>query len=201
MAGRPLEKKLLWIDRMNYIGIYPDALAPQVCNQMIQAFEQSPLDWVQTDLDGTRHFTELNLSTIPAWKPIVDILIHSMQKLVPIYRETFSIADQMWPVSHGYEQFRMKRYLPNDHDEFGFHSDVGSYDSARRFLAFLWYLNDVKNGGETRFQMTADHDQAIRIAPRAGTVLMFPSLWTYPHLGQKPVSGPKWVVSGYLHYL
>lgn len=42
---------------------------------------------------------------------------------------------------------RMKRYMPNDIDEFKEHVDVGDYNSARRFLVFFLYLDENKEGG------------------------------------------------------
>ena len=75
---------------------------------------------------------------------------------------------------------------------------VGSradYPSARRYLAFLFYLNDVQKGGQTEFRF---HGRMIR--PEAGSVLVFPPTWEYPHIGLPPISGPKYIMSTYLHY-
>ena len=36
----------------------------------------------------------------------------------------------------------MKKYMPNNIDEFKEHVDVGDYASARRFLVFFLYLDD-----------------------------------------------------------
>ena len=33
--------------------------------------------------------------------------------------------------------------MPNDIDEFNDHVDVGNHESAKRFLAFFFYLNDT----------------------------------------------------------
>jgi hypothetical protein len=105
-----------------------------------------------------------------------------------------------FPKQFGYEQFRMKKYEPNDKDEFGTHTDVGSYGTARRFLAFLWYLNTVEVGGETTFGLDVSKPSFV-IPAVQGRVLMFPPLWTHVHRGCKPISGSKYIVSGYLHYI
>ena len=36
----------------------------------------------------------------------------------------------------------MKKYMPNNIDEFKEHVDVSDYASARRFLVFFLYLDD-----------------------------------------------------------
>ena len=77
---------------------------------------------------------------------------------------------------------------------------MGNHDSARRFLVYFWYLNDVEVGGETAFQWNSASETNSVIKPVAGRLLMFPHMWTYPHAGLKPISGPKYIIGGYLHY-
>jgi hypothetical protein len=57
----------------------------------------------------------------------------------------------------------------------------------------MWYLNDVESGGNTVFG-------DVIITPKKGTLVMFPPLWMYPHRGEPPLSGPKYIMSAYLHY-
>ena len=93
----------------------------------------------------------------------------------------------MFPSRYGFEEFRLKRYLPNGVDEFRNHVDVTRYATARRFLVFFLYLNDTE-GGETVF---TNYD--LRVKPRAGRILMFPPFWTHPHTGKKPINKPKYI--------
>jgi len=95
----------------------------------------------------------------------------------------------------------MKRYEPNGKDEFAHHVDVGNYQSARRFLVFFWYLNTVAEGGETTFEYNKNHTPWLTVNPNVGNLLMFPPLWTHGHTGQKPISGNKYIIGGYLHYV
>ena len=102
-----------------------------------------------------------------------------------------------FPKEIGFEQVRMKKYDVGN-DEFREHVDVGDYASARRFLVMFFYLNDVDEGGETAF-IGIDHD--IRVKPKAGSMLMFPPMWTHPHAGLPPISNPKYICGSYLHYI
>ena len=86
----------------------------------------------------------------------------------------------------------MKRYRPGQAEQFELHFDA-IYEKANRYLVFLWYLNDVDEGGETRFPRL---DYAVR--PKAGRLLMFPPYWMYQHEGAPPVSGDKYIVGTYL---
>jgi hypothetical protein len=118
-----------------------------------------------------------------------------------VYKKDVGVDLMAWPENFGYEQLRMKRYLPNDQDEFKFHVDVQDYASARRFLVYFWYLNDVEEGGQTAFQLNRGQPVKLKVQPRTGRLLMFPPLWTHPHVAFKPVGGPKYIVGGYLHYV
>jgi hypothetical protein len=88
----------------------------------------------------------------------------------------------------------LKRYRPGGDEGFQPHFD--SIDEVcGRYLVFLWYLNDVAEGGETVFS-----DLGIRVAPRTGRLLMFPPYWMYQHAGLPPVSGDKYILSTYLMF-
>ena len=54
------------------------------------------------------------------------------------------------------------------------------------------YLNDVKEGGETEFQY-----QKLRVKPKRGTVLIWPGGFTHLHRGNPPLSGDKYIATGW----
>ena len=109
------------------------------------------------------------------------------------YYELF--GKNLFPLSHAFEEFRIKRYNVGGKDRFDTHVDVTDYPSARRFLSFFWYLNDVEEGGETEF-LNLD----LKVTPKAGRLVMFPPMWMYPHKGHPPVSNNKYLLSTYLHF-
>lgn len=185
---------------MDYIATYENVLPKHLCDEIISDFETNTDQQEQTLLDGHRSFTEINI-TKHHWNDVQEYLLNTAQQYLGTYMHKFQIDKKSWPESLGYEQFRMKRYMPNDKDEFAFHVDVGDYASARRFLVFFWYLNDVEEGGETAFRKNQQLPIERRIQPKAGKLLIFPPLWTHPHIGMKPISGPKYIIGSYLHYV
>jgi len=62
--------------------------------------------------------------------------------------------------------------------------------SSQRIITFIWYLNDVADGGETCFL----HG---KIKPTAGKLLLFPATWTYVHKGNMPISNDKYIITGW----
>ena len=63
-----------------------------------------------------------------------------------------------------------------------------------RVLTYLFYLNDVDEGGETEF-----YGGDIKIKPKQGKMILFPSSWTYPHSGKMPVSSNKYIITGWIY--
>lgn len=189
-----------YASQVPHVLVFDDALPTMFCEKLITKFEANE-DMVQvhTDFKDVRHFMEVNISQ--NWQDEHDMMVRFVQEAWKVYMTHQHIQFEIeWPKQFGYEKFRMKRYLPNGKDEFGLHTDVGSYASARRFLSFLWYLNTVEEGGETGFGKDAAAPDLLIPAVRS-RLLMFPPLWTHPHWGAKVLKGPKYIVSGYLHYI
>ena len=180
--------------------VYDDVLPHYLCQKLIDKFEANENDvQVDTVFKNVRHFKEINLSQ--HWQDEHQIIVNVQQIAWKNYMAAQRLRyDIEWPQQFGFEAFRMKRYLPNGKDQFGPHTDVGSYASARRFLAFLWYLNSVENGGETGFGLDVDNPD-LTVPAKEGRLLMFPPLWTFTHWGAKPKSGLKYIISSYLHYI
>jgi hypothetical protein len=62
-------------------------------------------------------------------------------------------------------------------------------------LTYIWYLNDVNEGGET---IIWDNH---KIKPTTGKLLLFPATWTYPHSGLMPISNDKYIITGWIYQL
>jgi hypothetical protein len=63
-----------------------------------------------------------------------------------------------------------------------------------RIITYLWYLNDVEEGGETDFP-----DINIKVKPETGKLVLFPATWDFPHCGKMPISSNKYIVTGWLY--
>jgi hypothetical protein len=186
---------------INNVLYFDNALPGEICKEIINKFEKSKDQQVDTVLENHRSFKEINITKSPGWKDVQDGLLDILQQALKVYKEQFNIDEKSWPEKYGFEELRMKRYMPNDKDEFQFHVDVQNYANARRFLVYFWYLNDVEVGGETAFQNTRTSEPLLQVKPVEGRLIMFPPLWTHPHIGKKPISGPKYILGGYLHYV
>ena len=68
-----------------------------------------------------------------------------------------------------------------------------SLSESHRVFAFMTYLNDVEEGGETSF-----HHYGIDITPKAGRTLIWPAEWTHAHSGGVVRKGEKYIATGWL---
>ena len=187
-----------------YIKVYDDVIDEVSCQTLIDKFEDSH-EYFETihveDNNDKISFEQINLINHEEWQSVQNGMLEVFQDYIMHYKLDCKIGPKVWPEEYGYEAIRIKRYLNNDYDRFDNHVDVRDYDTARRFLAFFIYLNDVDVGGETRFDMYKPGTFIpYEVQPKRGRLLIFPPTWTYPHTGLKPISGKKYLLHSYCHY-
>lgn len=64
---------------------------------------------------------------------------------------------------------------------------------SHRVITYLWYLNDVDEGGETEFTKT------LKITPEEGKLILFPASWCFPYKNKVPISSSKYVITGWFY--
>ena len=67
------------------------------------------------------------------------------------------------------------------------HDGLGS-----RMLTFIWYLNDITEGGYTEF------NTGFKVQPQTGKLVIFPGLWPWVHRGVAPKSEVKYLCTGWV---
>jgi len=179
----------------DYIQVLP-ALRKGDCKNLISIFEKDTDNHIRNE-NEVLNFTELNLNRSTESSPeLITWLGHTAKKLANDYFDQCPQGDRYIPKMYAFEEFRVKRY--NKGDSFRPHVDVGDLNSSRRFLAFLFYLNDDFKGGGTQFSTPIDF---YYNRPLQGNCLMFPPTWQYPHEGMEITEGTKYIMSTYLHYV
>jgi len=183
------------IELKELIQVHDNVLETTVCKTLINFFEFSADKHERIENDNKPNFTQLNLTENCKFSQEIDnIHNYIISKVFEYKKQYYKFVDERcFPKEHSFEQFRIKKYDPKSHDQFDTHVDVMDYNSSRRFLSFMWYLNDVEVGGETVFE-------ELVITPKIGRMIIFPPLWMFPHRGNEPISGIKYLLSTYLHY-
>lgn len=181
----------------DYVQTYDEALPREFCDQIIAGFESLPDCQVQNGA-GIRAgleqsaWVEMDLGRLAgeAFLKAFNAVIH---KYYGIYREHCRLPVP-FPPPMKLDQLIMKRYRAGNNERFQVHYD-SLHQHCNRYLVMLWYLNDVAEGGATRFV-----DLDLEVQPSVGRLLIFPPYWMYQHVALPPVSEDKYILSTYLLY-
>lgn len=199
----------------NYFYINKNSLSIELCKEMIKLFETEQFDkyegvvagGLNKDVKDTIDFQipTKNVNNKPEWTKIRTLLdkelTNNVKKYVKDINESITIEEEnssqkyrLFDESITFEVMQMQRYTKNK-GRYVYHNDFRSDWMAKKYrvITFLWYINDVEEGGETEFW--ASH----RIKPEAGKLLLFPATWTYPHRGMMPISNDKYIVTGWIY--
>ncbi|WP_144206700.1 2OG-Fe(II) oxygenase [Shewanella donghaensis] len=93
----------------------------------------------------------------------------------------------------------LQKYLQNVGGYPHWHSEhfpqQGSHEALHRVLLYMFYLNDVEEGGETEF-----YYQNKLIKPQKGTMVIAPAGFTHTHKGNTPVSNDKYIATSWIMF-
>ena len=129
-------------------------------------------------------------------KPKFEILnqyINEMHKCFLDYQNQWPFLKSMLKTVY-VPSFNIQKYFPGDHFA-ALHTERSSLPTLHRLFAWMTYLNDVDDGGQTNFG-----HYKIKIKPEIGKTLIWPAEWTHAHSGEILKSGKKYIVTGWMHF-
>jgi hypothetical protein len=181
---------------MEFVYEVENSLSKELCEELIEKFRKD--DKKSTSCVGgekidpsIRKSKVLNLSIYEDWKDIDVILESKLKEGISKYKKYLdnlipkNISNNIFNslIDEGYTIQSMSQ-----NDFYTWHIDQfvtrmgGEYSTReqRRVITCIWYLNTLeenKDGGSTDFWNT------YKIQPKQGSLLFFPSTWTYIHRG------------------
>lgn len=188
-------------ENTNFIGCW-NINNEEICEKIINFFER------RKDLQKNGEVGYGNKNQ--AVKKSIDISIHprnlnqdgyeDLKNYFDYLNECFQDYKRQWPFikqniqSLDIPSFNIQKYEIGGH--FGMmHCERVNLQSMHRVFAWMTYLNDVEDGGETYF----DHFD-LRVKPKAGKTLIWPAEWTHAHRGEILKKGLKYIVTGWMHF-
>ena len=173
----------------DFIHVEYNTLSEEFCNGVIGKFEtdsrkhQGRLgsgknSGVNVDIKDS---IDLMISGLDDWKEEDEVLFNSVNKCSQKYRNKNLLEDIEIPIlldTMSDTGYQIQKTSPNSgyswHDDFDPSYDYTS-NAGVRVLSFIWYLNDVSEGGYTEFI------DGTKIQPERGKFLIFPSTWNFCH--------------------
>jgi len=122
-------------------------------------------------------------------KPFIDLFF---SKIYPLYTQKYSLLKES--SHHTIFEMKLQKTKPGE-GYHAWHVEQDKIESRNRLMAFMVYLNDVKEGGETEFLY-----QKCRFKPKRNTLLIWPAHYTHVHRGNPPLSNNKYILTGWVEY-
>lgn len=196
----------------NFIMKFENSLPSMLCEEIIIKFELSEylkytgltIGGVHTHIkDTTDLLIEKNNSK---WDNIEKILSNELH--IAIKKYVNSNKTNNYEYNNSYfrynlfdtSSFHTEHYMIQKYEKgkgkYIYHHDflLDMEKKKYRVITFIWYLNDIEHGGETEF-----FGGDIKIKPKKGMLLLFPSSWTFPHRGIMPISDNKYIITGWMY--
>lgn len=190
----------------NYIYLNNSSLSHELCDEIILQFEEEVKNkntfkgvTARGQDDNVKDTNDFVIQFQNNWinirKCLERELVFNLEKYMKQINSKYDhIKYKLIPQETYFETFQIQKYDRNK-GKYVYHNDnsINFDKKSMRVLTYLWYLNDIEEGGETEICL----DNLIK--PEKGKLLLFPSLWTYPHSGRKPLSNDKYIITGWLY--
>ena len=195
-----IKRDELAADSPHFIGCW-QFTELSLCDELIKFFESHPENQTQgktagglnldskNSTDLTIRPRELEQEDHKAVRDYLDLLMACHQD----YLTQWPFLKQVMPRAE-LSSFNIQRYDPGGHF-LKLHSERTTVATSHRVLAWMTYLNDVEDGGSTRFE-----HQNLDVQPRKGRTLIWPAEWTHAHKANVLNSGVKYIITGWMHF-
>lgn len=187
-----------------FVHVYDNAINVNVCDELITIFNENKqyhkIGISESDKNTTNNNIPWKISTDfvleDRHKNVRDILIQIISPFIKDYFDNLYNTYGFHDFSQGSIRHFQIQYSKKNSGRFWLHNDF-KFDYCNteieyRFLTYIYYLNDVEEGGETVFMN-------YKIKPKKGRLLLFPASWNYIHGGNIPKSNDKYILTGWFY--
>ena len=194
------------LDYTELIWIKQNSLTKEFCNHLIDKFENDNRKNKGVTLKGLdenlKLTTDLSITKNSNWEDEDALIQKTLSSSISEYQKYSSELNSKRlffgpPYNFLDSGYKIQKYLLDESGEktgfYDWHSDFSIDGNGTRVLVFMWYLNDVEQGGETEFC------NGLKIKPEAGKMVIFPASWYIVHRGNKPISNDKLICNGWLY--
>ena len=196
----------------DFIGIFPNAASKEYCEKVIDHFDRvqktrgygygsirtrQDNDGVQTvEKESDMYFfdTEEDLTVLATGEAILQKYSETTWKCYEKFKEKYGFLQSL-PLHKMSYSVKIQKYKPSQGYHI-WHCDASKIASSRRMMVSMLYLNTVEKGGETEFL-----HQSMRVSPKQGTLVLFPTYWTHPHRGNPPLESDKYIINSWLEFM
>tara|TARA_S200002703_G_scaffold23774_1_gene20636 strand:- start:302 stop:880 length:579 start_codon:yes stop_codon:yes gene_type:complete len=188
--------KQFYID--NHIGIFKNFMPNNMIDSYVNYFNKCEqqgavysreVDKTLVEDSSIDTIRDMNVPMTYNNKPFIDMFF---QEIYSLYTQKYSYLKQL--ATHNILEVKIQKTKIGGGYHI-WHCENSKMKSRNRILAFMAYLNDVAEGGETEFLY-----QRCRFKPEKNTMLVWPAQFTHVHRGNPPLSNDKYIITGWVEY-
>ena len=188
--------KQFYID--NHIGLFKNFMPNELIDDYINYFNKCEQqgavyprkeDEMLVSDNAIDTIRDTNVAMTYNNKPFIDMFF---KDVYPLYVQKYSYLKKL--ATHNILEVKIQKTKVGE----GYHTwhcENAAMKARNRILAFMVYLNDVTEGGETEFLY-----QKCRFKPERNTMLVWPAQFTHVHRGNPPLSNDKYIITGWVEY-
>ncbi len=175
----------------DFIRVYNDVLDERIFNALTQLIDNQ--QYAQWSHRSDKHRKDRQYALEPFWPELAEeINSYLIGKCLGRYFDDFPyLKNQEADWMSGTTILQKTDPCEGYHS---FHAENVAWSNRFRALAWMIYLNDVEEGGETEF-ITLNR----LVKPETGKVLCFPCNFMFPHKGNIPISNDKYIVTAFVY--
>lgn len=187
----------------NHIMVYDHFAEPKWCDSVVSYMKSLQSAGLSVDRqDGHGFKSHMVADDQMTFHSETVVGMEGTQDLSPAFKKAF--WDTAYPAylkkygvlqdheTHGIFYLKAQKTSPTEGYHV-WHCEQMTRAQSNRLLTFILYLNDVEAGGETEFLY-----QKARVAPSKGRFVLFPGSFTHTHRGNPPLSGDKYILTGWV---
>jgi len=185
--------------RDDHIGMFKDFMPNELIDDYLNYFNNCEKQGIvfprkadETFISDHAINTVMDAPHVPMTynnKPFIDLFF---KEAYPLYVQKYSYLKKL--ATHNILEVKIQKTKIGE----GYHTwhcENAEMKARNRILAFMLYLNDVDEGGETEFLY-----QKCRFKPQKNTLMIWPSQFTHLHRGNPPLSNDKYIITGWVEY-
>jgi hypothetical protein len=171
----------------DFIGIYPNSISNELCDELKRVADKSHFVRPEQNI-AAAHRQDLQI----ALEPVLPGLAEEFMKHVGnCLREYIDVECPFLQQRTFVSSVTLVQKTEPTQGYHSFHCEDSTWDLYCRSMAWMVYLNDVEEGGETEFLY-----QKLKVKPKKGTTLIWPGGYTHMHRGNPPMED-KFIATGW----
>ena len=188
--------KQYYID--NHIGLFKNFMPNKLIDKYVNYFDKCEAQgacYVRKDNETSvsdsaiNTIMDTNVDLTYTNKPFINMFF---KDVYPLYTQKYSYLKKL--ATHNILEVKIQKTKVGEGYHM-WHCENAEMKARNRILAFMVYLNDVTEGGETEFLY-----QKCRFKPEKNVMLVWPAQFTHVHRGNPPLSNDKYIITGWIEY-